>query len=369
MIKVLQITGQLARNGTETFIMNVFRNINRQKIMFDFLLFTQAIENGYYQEAESLGAKIYRLPERKSGVVKYWRALDRFFKEHAREYDAVHFNGNSFTSVTAVYYAKKYKIPIRIVHSHNSSTRGFHNKILHKLNKLFIHKIATDYLACSDRAAIWAYGNTSVLAKSKIINNGINLDEYHYNECLRGQVRREMEIEKEFVIGNVGRLTNVKNHVYLIDVFAKIKEIRKNSLLLIVGEGELRDFLHEKVKALGLDGSIKFLGIREDISKIMQAMDVFVMPSLYEGLPFVLIEAQAAGLPCFVSDTISRKVALTPSLKFLDITSRPEVWAEAIVADSRVSREVISNSELLKNYSIKNTCIVLDEIYSQNTAN
>ena len=160
MIKVLQITGQLARNGTETFIMNVFRNINRQKIMFDFLLFTQAIENGYYQEAESLGAKIYRLPERKSGVVKYWRALDRFFKEHAREYDAVHFNGNSFTSVTAVYYAKKYKIPIRIVHSHNSSTRGFHNKILHKLNKLFIHKIATDYLACSDRAAIWAYGNT-----------------------------------------------------------------------------------------------------------------------------------------------------------------------------------------------------------------
>lgn len=360
MKRILQITGQLARNGTETFIMNVYRNIDRKKIAFDFLVSTISTD-GYYEEAESFGAMIYRIPERRYFLYHH-KALNDFFKENAHRYDAIHFNGGSFSSIDVFYYAKLYGVPMRIAHIHSSQTSGLHNIVLHKINRMLIPILATDFFACSDLAANWGYKYTSALKKCKVINNGIDLKKFYFDAAIRQRKRTELCLEGKLVIGGIGRLTMVKNYTFLLDVFQKVKVVNKDAVLVIAGDGELREELIDKIKNLGLEDSVRLLGIRTDIPEIMQALDIFAMPSLWEGLPFVLVEAQASGLPCIVSDTISLNTDLTGNVRFLSLKN-VDTWRDALLAPPSVGRLAVQKSTLLQRFDIKATVKKLTDIY------
>ncbi len=361
-MKILQITSSLKRNGTETFIMNLFRNINRHDFIFDFLIFSTD-KDGFYDEVLSLGGKIYSLPTRKKGFWNYVKGIRTFFKEHAHEYDAIHWHGSSFSSIAPIYYAKKYGITNIIIHSHSSNCASFHNIILHKFNRLFIPNIASTFLACSEKALEWAYGNTSAFSKAKIIYNGLPLNKFAFNQNSRTLKRKDLNIESSFVIGHVGAFNTIKNHSFLLSVFKEIVKLNSNAILLCVGEGELLNKMISLSKELEIDEKVLFLGRRDDVAQLLQAMDIMIMPSLFEGLPYALIEAQASGLPVFVSSTISESSKITEQFFPISLDESPEKWASIISNYFNASRTAAKNNERLFKFAIENTISEITAIY------
>lgn len=335
MRRVLQIMGGLNRGGLETFAMNMYRSINRNQIQFDFLL-TQLQGGDYAEEAKSLGANIYTLPSRSKGYKAYKNALCDFFREH-HDYIAIHDHISSLTSIDPAYYAKKYKIPVRIFHSHSSSIQKslrlyWVHTILHYLNKPKVHSWATHYLGCSDKALDWVYNYTGVRSKAIMVNNGIDCQQYAYNEEVRAEVRKEFNIgENDFVIGHVGRFIPLKNQTFLVDILEVMHKTMPSTKLLLVGEGETMPEVKGKAKSKGLADAVIFTGVRSDIVRLMQALDTFVMPSWFEGLPVSLVEAQASGLPVVASATISHDSDMTGTILFKDIEEHALEWAKSII--------------------------------------
>lgn len=364
MKKVLHITSCLAKNGTETFIMNVYKNIDRSKLQFDFLVFTES-NDGYYAEAESLGANIYRLSPRKNSLFKYYMGLKDFMKNHVRDYVAVHLSGCTLSSILHIRLAKKYGCKRIFVHSHSTeNTAGIHNLILHKFNKLFISKIATDYLACSEDAAKWFYGGTSAYAKRKIIKNGIDINVFKYNHQIRNQIRSELRFGDKRVYANISRFEKVKNHKFIIDVFYEILLKEPDSLLLLVGDGSLKKEITDYVESLNISCNVVFLGHRDDIPNILNAVDVILFPSFFEGIPFSLIEAQSVGLPIFTSTNVSINTQIIDSIFFLKLESGPIYWRNQIfncLSDFHRSDKTIKIKEA--GYSIRDTALDLEKMY------
>jgi glycosyltransferase involved in cell wall biosynthesis len=199
------------------------------------------------------------------------------------------------------------------------------------LHKPLVHSVATHYLGCSDKALDWLYDWTGVRSKARMINNGIETSKYVYNQTERINVRRELNIPMDAkVVGHVGSLIHVKNHEFLIRLFSEITKEIPESILLLVGEGELRNKLEALVAELRIQNNVIFTGSRSDVNRILQAMDLFVMPSFFEGLPVSLVEAQASGLPILASDTISKDVAITPNIKFISLNADIHVWTDAV---------------------------------------
>lgn len=334
MKRVLQVMGGLKRGGLETFSMNMYRSIDRNKIQFDFLL-TQVAGGDYEEEAKSMGANIYHMPARNKGYKAYKQALDDFFREH-HDYAAVHLHISSLTSIDPAYYAKKYGIPIRILHSHSSSIQKslrlyWVHTILHYINKSKVHTYATHYLGCSDKALDWVYKYTGVRSKAKMINNGIDCEQYRFNQTVRDEVRKEFSIgEDDFVIGHVGRFIPLKNQSFLIDILEELHKTKSTVKILFVGEGNTMEEVKAKVELKGLKDFVIFTGIRSDVVRLMQAMDIFVMPSWFEGLPVSLIEAQAAGLPVVASANISHDSDLSGTILFKSIEESAADWAKCI---------------------------------------
>ena len=335
--------------------------IDKKKFLFDFLLFTDSTI-GYYDEAKSLGATIFRLPKRKDGYIRYRKWLDAFFKENASNYVAIHWCGCSLTSISPIYYAKKYGIPIRIVHTHSSNTHGLHNKIFHYLNRYRISSISTHAMACSDVAAKYFFRGTKLEKQCAVVKNGIDLDFFQFDLQKRLDMRNQLGISDEFVIGHVGRFTKVKNHNFLLDVFVEIIKQRK-ALLLLIGEGEIMDEIKVKVLNLGLQNSVRFLGVCDNVNDILQAMDCFLFPSFYEGLPFALVEAQAAGLPIYTSTNVSSEVNITNNVTFISLEKDAKFWASEILS-LEFARIKVNDKIIKKGYSIKDTVDFLEEVYS-----
>ena len=233
-------------------------------------------------------------------------------------------------------YAKKYNIPIRIIHSHSSSVkqnlngRVFHH-ILHNLNKLRIRRLATHYLGCSDKALDWLFNGTGVRSKAEMINNGIDTTKYRFNNSIRLVMRHSFGLKDEFVIGHVGSFIHVKNHRFLISLFEKILQVIPESKLLLVGTGELEQSIKQQINDLRIGSKVIFAGLRSDVDRVLQALDLIIMPSLFEGLPVSLVEAQAAGLPIMASDTISKDAALTHNIQFLSLNDPIQEWIDCIV--------------------------------------
>ena len=334
MIKVLQVFSCMTRGGLETFVMNVYRAVDRSIIQFDFLI---ANEGGDYdEEAKALGARIYYTgSRRKNGLIKYCKILDGFFKEHASEYVAVHYHESTLTSLEPLYYAKKYGIKNRLLHSHSSSVSGSKiHYITHYINKLFVKSLATQYLGCSKKALQWFYKGTGVYSKSVMIANGINVNQFSFDAKKKEQVRINLKIENdELVIGHIGRFIWLKNHKYIVEFFQVICELHPKSKLVLIGVGPLLDEIKQMVVDIGLGNHVLFLGLRSDIPDLLQAIDVVVMPSVYEGMPVSLIEAQASGTLVYGSDTISKDTAITDRMHFLSIENEPRIWAETILSN------------------------------------
>lgn len=365
VIRVLQVLDKLSLNsGVCSVVMNYYDNIDHNKIIFDFLVHEDTPL--YFKEKlESNGSRIYQMPELKTkNLLKYVKTLNKFFNNH-KEYKIVH----GHIANAAIFYlsmAKWNGVPVRIIHSHNSQGADkFYKKLRNYALNLPIKGIANYYFACSDKAAAFLFGENYINYNVKILNNAINVNKYAFNIDTRAKLRNKLNINNKFVIGHVGRFSNQKNHYFLIDIFNEIHKSNQNTILMLIGKGELEQNVKEKVHALDLDNSVLFMGLRNDVDELMQVMDVFVLPSLFEGLPVVGIEAQASGLPCLFSKNITKQADITSSVIYLDINSGVEVWKNEILK-LKGKRRLAENADKIKvaDFDIMEQCKVLSNFYS-----
>ncbi len=325
-IRVLQVLPCLQAAGVENYTMNLYRNIDRAKVQFDFLVHSKK-KFAYDDEVTKLGGKIYRLSLKDDkNFVKYWSDLNTFFKNHP-EYKIVH---GEMQSMMPVYLkaAKKNNVPVRIAHAHNGdyekTAKGF---VLHILSRLAGND-STLNLACSDLAGKYLFGKKSY----KFAPNAIDVKRFKFSESARKVIRKDFDINaNDILIGNIGRFDLQKNHKFIVDVFVELTKDRPDTKLMLVGDGRLRQEIQQYVDDMGLRGKVIFAGIREDTQSLLSAMDVFFMPSLYEGLPVSGVEAQCSGLKCVMSDTITNEVNITNRVTFLNLNEPKKKWANALL--------------------------------------
>ena len=352
-IRILNIVPNMRSAGIENFIMNVYRNIDRSKVQFDFIVHNQE-RKVFDDEIEKLGGRIYRFTYKDDKkLLKYIKDLDNFFKEH-KEYKIVHGHMQSMMPLY-LYIAKKNCVPIRIAHSHNGNyektLKGF---ILHIFSRFAKYQSNVN-LACSNIAGKYLFGNK----KFKVIPNAIDIKKFTFNEHIRESMRKELGIENNFVVGHIGRFELQKNHKYIIDIFNEVLKENKKAVLLLIGEGKLEENIKSKVKKLQIEKNIKFLGVRNDVNKIYQAMDCFILPSLYEGLPGVGIEAQISGLYSIFSKNITSEVKISENSCFLRIRKKDiDEWKTQILKKKRREK----NIDVYK-YDIKNISKLIERMY------
>ncbi|NWQ39145.1 glycosyltransferase family 1 protein [Bacillus sp. EB106-08-02-XG196] len=364
-IRVLHVVVNMNRGGAETLVMNLYRNIDRTKVQFDFLTCKEGI---FDSEIKELGGTIHRIPYvSEVGHFGYLKSLNNFFSTN-NEYTIVHSHLNRMSGFV-LRAAKRAGIRYCITHSHNTGGEG---GLLAKGYKwysgLFIPSNSDYTLACSQAAAKWLFGRKS--NDARLLNNGIEPEMFSYSPDIRMRKRKELGISDQIVIGHVGRFTKQKNHMFLIEVFAEFVKRKPESTLLLCGDGVLRKDIERKVYELNLQKEVKFLGVRSDINQLLQAFDLFLFPSLHEGLPVTLIEAQAAGIPCLISDEITNEVDMgLDLLKFLELTS-VDSWVAELENFSMEQRERnTSKLKMLrdKGYDIKNTASWLEDFYISNS--
>ena len=345
-IRVLQVVSRMNQGGIENFIMNVYRNIDRDKVQFDFLVHHKD-KSFFDDEIKRLGGNIYYFSVMDDkNIFKYIHNLCKFFKKH-KEYKIIH---GHLASMGFLYLtiAKINKVPIRIAHSHGTShtpdLKGYIKGVLFK----FFKYPANFYYACSTEAGKYMFKNK----KFEVIPNAVKLQKFLYNNDFRTEIRNELNLSDKFVVLNVGRLNLQKNHTYILKIFKHIVEEKPKSALLIVGEGERKENIKKEIHRLGLNDNVYMLGIRDDVEKIYCASDAFLMPSLYEGLPVTGIEAQASGIKCFFSDTITREVELTKNATFLSLDELPHIWAKKILKTAQNYDRKYDDSVLNTDFNI-----------------
>lgn len=328
-IRIAHIMGNWFGGGVEAVVMNYYRNIDRTNIQFDFLCSEESTDIPY-KEIESLGGKVILIPSY-SKAIKYQKQLKSILKE--KNYKIVHSHINTM-SPFPLGAAKKAGVPIRIAHSHstthkNEKKKNLMKQILRHFSKLY----ANNYFCCSELAGRWLFGNkTFNKGEVFLLNNAIDLNKFGYDEYLRRKKRDELGLRNDtLVIGHIGRFVEQKNHRFLIEIFYEIHKQEPNSILLLAGQGPLQEGIKNKVSKLGLNHSVRFLGQRSDANELYQAFDIFLLPSLYEGLPVVGVEAQATGLLCFFSDDMTKETKILDSTVFIPLTKKPNEWAQEIL--------------------------------------
>lgn len=359
-IRVLVLDTVMDRGGAETMIMNYYRQIDRSKIQFDFLV-NRPYEAAYEKEIQELGGKIFRMcPLYPQYFGRYKKEVREFLKAHP-EYQIIHSNLEE-RSYFALKEAKKLNIPVRISHSHNAP-RGFDLKsIIRYYFRANLKPQVTHMFTCGEEAGIWLYGKKQ---QDHVImmNNAIDAKLYQYHPAVEEEMRKELGLEGKFVIGHVGRFFPQKNHTFLIDIFAKVYQQNKNAVLLLVGGGELETEIKAKVEELNLTEAVKFLGVRSDIHRLMQAFDVFILPSLFEGFPVTMVEAQAAGLPCIISDQVPPQCAITDNVEIISLQQSPQQWAERLLTYQNTQKQNTYETIVKQNFDIKANAKWLQKFY------
>lgn len=357
MIRVLQVVTHMNRGGLETMIMNYYRKIDRKKVQFDFLVH-RSYQADYDEEIERLGGRIYRISRLNPFSMVYHKELNTFFQNHP-EYSIIHVHQDCMSSVI-LKAAKKKGVQVRIAHSHSSSQ----DKNLKYFVKMFYRRkisgYATDLMACGEQAGNWMFSG----APFYVLNNAIDTRQYTYDFNKRKAVRKNLGIEEnEIAIGHVGRFSPPKNHDFLIQIFKKVTQ-KADAKLLLVGDGELREAIEDKVEQLGIKGKVIFTGVRSDVADLMQAMDVFVFPSIYEGLPVTMVEAQASGLPCVISANIPKETVLIPELvKALELSDSIEMWGRCILQMRNLERKNTNEKIKEKGFAIEESAKWLEQFY------
>lgn len=357
-IRVLQILpGGPITGGIESFVLSYYKNIDRSKVQFDFL-FNYKQKIFFEDEVKALGARVYYLSGREDGnLIHYCRELYSFFKEHP-EYRIVHGHMPGFAPIY-FFIAKLCGVKIRISHSHVTKTEPTLKGAVLKVIIKNIRHFSNVYWACSEKAGQFMYGSE----KFEVIPNAVSFDRFKHDESKRIEMRRQINCSDNFVIGNVGRLSLQKNQSFLIKVFKEYKTKHKNAKLLLIGQGELENALIAEMIQEGIRDDVIMLHNQPNIEDYYQAMDVMVMPSIFEGLPITVVEGLACGVPCVVSKEITREVNLTGKVRFIGLDEAPARWVDAI---EEVSKEnMLETHEVIKSkgYEIKSAAQVLTEKY------
>ena len=337
-IRVAQMMTDMNYGGVEMVVMNYYRHIDRSKVQFDFF----ALEGSavpQQEEIERLGGHVYLVP-RYTHLVQYERAIMELFRKN--QYQIVHSHMNTL-GVFSLWGAQRAGVPNRIMHNHSVAGKGETKKNFVKyLLRPFAKIYPTQLCACSESAGRWLYGDSEF----RVFNNAIDLEKFSFDAQKRAALRKELGLEGKFVVGHIGRFCYAKNHEYLIDVFNEIYQKRADAVLLLVGEGELEKNVRNKVDGLGLNSCVKFMGTENDTSGFYQAMDVFVLPSRYEGLGLVAIEAQTCSLPVICSTEVPKEAGITDIIEYVDLKESPQKWAEIIIKKGKCRKKVDTSAEI-----------------------
>lgn len=365
--KVLQVVSCLELGGTEAFIMNNYRQMDRSKIQFDFLVFVEK-DYPYTKEIQRMGGRIFfcGTPQLKR-VKKFLQIVQQIIKENG-PYDAVHSHVN-IANGWVLLAAKKAKVPIRISHSHDTAGKG-KRKLYRKLEEIIIKKSATHYLACSEVAGAYLYGKKYFKVKGQVLCNGIQLGRFISLEDTLHELKKEFKVSEEAcVIGNITRFEPKKNPLFTLEVFSEILKIKPNAVLLLGGpDGGQLDAVKKRAKELNIENAVRFIGPRTDIPQCLQLIDIYLFPSLFEGLGIALLEAQASGCECFASTGVSKEADMgLGTAHFLDLKDSPADWAEKIIScyEKRVcpSKAQIEKAFSVRGYNIEESSKELLKIY------
>lgn len=357
-VRVLHVVTYMKRSGLETMIMNYYRHIDRRKIQFDFLEH-RFERSDFDDEIESLGGRIYRMPPINPISLKYRKMLDDFFSEH-KEYRIVHCHMNCMSSIP-LYYAKKNNVDVRIAHSHTSNQKHDLKYPIRIFYRSRIPSVATDLFACGEEAGKWMYGGK----KYRIVRNAVDMNAMHFDGEARNRIRNNLAITADnIIVGHIGRFCEMKNHEFLVEVFREVLKLNNEARLVLVGDGPGLNKIKRKVENIGIKNRVVFYGISENISEVLSAIDVFVLPSIYEGVPMTLVEARASGLRCIISDTVAaEEKVLIGGVKRLSLAEPPAIWAKEIVKASATYARHPINKIFEKEYGIAFQAQMLQDFY------
>jgi len=330
MKRILCIVGGMNAGGAETFLMKLYRTMDRTKYQMDFCVASE--DKGFYDdEILKLGGRIIHTVPKTKGFIQSFCSIRKIVKENQYQY-VMRISQNSLSAMellAAKFGGAKYVV----FRSSNSGTgSGAFGEIIHKFFKFLTILVPDIKIAPSTEAAEFMFGKRDVKKGNvTILHNAIDTKQFLFQEEKRKKIRKELGIEDEFVVGHVGRFNHQKNHEFLLEIFSRIKEKREDVLLLLVGDGELKEKIQNRVKELNLENAVRFLGIRSDVPDLMSVLDVLLFPSFYEGMPNVVIESQASGLPCVISDTITKEADITGLVEYLPLSKSADFWAEQVL--------------------------------------
>lgn len=358
-MKILHIGIGDKLGGIETFLYKIASNTDLSKYQMDFMVFNDVVPC-FYNELTDLGCKFHRVSSRMKNIIRFCKDLDALLK--SERYDVVHFHVITLSWVEPIFIALKNNAKV-IVHSHSGSFIGsLHSKIMHKINKIIVPYNKICKVAVSGLAGGWMFGETNNI---HILNNGIDTNKVRFCENARKSIRKEFCLQNERLVAHVGRFDKAKNQNFVIDIFAELHKFNPKTKLMLVGDGDLRKETEKKAEMLGLKNDIIFTGLRSDIPDILSAADVFLFPSFYEGFPIALIEAEATGLYCIASDTITREVGIDGLCEYVSLEKSAKEWAQ-IVNNAKIiqNREECVNKIRESGLDVENDIKRLTDIYN-----
>lgn len=359
-IRILQIFTILNRGGAETNVMNYYRKLDKTKFQFDFAVH-RADEGAYEEEVVSLGASIFRFPALSwNNLKEYQELIKMFFDEN--KYLVIH---GQCSELGYFFYkeASRRGVPVIIAHGHNSNPTWDLKSPMRWLLKKKMMQYVNTYFTCGDEASVWLFGKKNA-HKAFTMTNAIDSSMFAYDTEDSKLVRKQLDAEQSLNIIHVGRFNEQKNHDFLIEVFNELLKTEANYKLFLVGEGELKPIIEAKVKQLGIEAKVIFLGIRSDVNQILQGMDVFLFPSFFEGLPVALVEAQAAGLQCYISDGIPKEsIIVSENIKVLSLDDDKTKWAATIYKDRELIKKNVASQIINKGYDINTNIKLLEQKY------
>lgn len=361
-ILVVGMSGNLG--GIEVFIKNYYLAIDNRDISFTFLVWDDKI--CFSDEFLKKGIKIEKLNcSRRKNPFAYYREIKEFLKTH-EYFDIIHLHLQSASSIAVAVFGKRYGKKV-IVHSHSSRVKGKLSTLMHNFNKYRLRHIADYFFACSEESGKWMFGERITKSgKFKVLKNAIDVKKYGYDERTRHEVRKELGIsENAKVVGHVGRFVEVKNHAYLLRIFKGVLKKEPEAILMCVGKGPLEEEIKRQIKELGIEQNVLLTGVRYDLERIYQAMDVFVMPSLYEGFPISVLEAQASGLSCVLSDNITRDVGINQNVWYIALSKDIQMWADKITACLEAPRLPEDLNRTAVEYDLNKNVKELVDVYEE----
>lgn len=370
-MRVLHIfTNPHLTNGATMFEFRISQLLNKDGIYFDYLV-TEQVEKEEADLYKSVGSNIFKLPiDNEHGLIirelKINREYYRFFKNH--NYDIVYADTENSLRSIHLFMAKLAGVTTRVVHSHNTGlqTESKFSKVVASVIRYFFVFSATDYFACSDLAAKWLFPDSIIKkGKYKLLTNGVDLNVFKFDESLRMRTRKMYNIlPTDVVIGNVGRFVPQKNHKFILSIFNEFVKKMPNAKLMLIGAGPLEGEIREFVKKYNLNESVIFVGTTRNVVNYYHAMDLFLMPSLFEGLPITGIEAQANGLPCLFADSITQELAISNLASYCSLSAPEVVWRDKILELLKIGRRDCSEEIINAGYSIYDTVSYLKNFYS-----